>query len=82
MTVFTGLNHCATRTTNGIGAEAVFEQHSLSSKLIDIWRRINFLEPAIISSNRMGSMIIGEDKDNVRAIFRSQYTGGQKCQEQ
>ena len=66
--VLAGLDYRSAGTADRIGAKAVHEEHSFASQLIDIRRRIDRFQPAIVGSNRVGSMIIGEYEDDIRLI--------------
>ena len=46
------------RTTNRVGAKAVFEKHALRGKLIDIRGWVHLLEPTVISTDGVRGVIV------------------------
>ena len=62
VTVFPGLDHSSTGTTNRIRTETVFEHHTLCSKLIDIRRRVDALQPAVVRADGVRCVVITKDK--------------------
>lgn len=62
MAVLPGLNHRAAGPADGVGAEAVFENHSLRRDLVDVWRGVHRLEPTVVSANRVRCVVVCEDE--------------------
>ena len=53
-------------------AKAIDEKHAFGRQLIDVRGRIDGFQPAVVSPDRMGGMIIGEDENDIRTISRAQ----------
>ena len=70
MTVFAGENHRPAGRTNRIGAEAVFKQHSLFGKSVEV-RRLIYL--AAVAAKRVRSVVVCHNKDNVRPFSSPPY---------
>ena len=70
--VLAGLDYRPAGSANRIGAKAIDEKHAFGRQLIDVRGRIDGFQPAVVSPDRMGGMIIGEDENDIRTISRAQ----------
>ena len=55
----------ARRTADRIGAEGVFEEHAIGGELVDLRGGVDGFEPAVVGSDGVGGVIVGEEEDNV-----------------
>ena len=62
MAVLAGHNHRTTRATDGVGTEAFFKQHPFLCQPVDVRRRVNRFQPAVVRAARVGRVVIAKDK--------------------
>ena len=65
------LDDRSTRPTDRIRAKTVLKQHALLRELIDFRGRVDRLEPAVVSSNRMRRMVITKNENDIWTLFFS-----------
>lgn len=58
MAVLTGEDDGSAGAADGVGAEAVFEKHSLRGELIDVGCRVDALEPALVCADGVRGVIV------------------------
>ena len=77
--MFPRQNHGPTRSADGVCAKTVLEKHALSGEMVDVWRWIDRFQPAIVSPNRVGRMVISEHKQDVGSVGRLGHTPEECC---
>ena len=68
MTVLARLDDGSARSADGVRAETVLEQHALGGETIDVGGGINGFQPTIVGPDGMGSVVVREKKQHVRAF--------------
>jgi hypothetical protein len=63
--VFTGKNGSPAWTTKRIGYETFPEEHSFACQLVDMGGMSHVFKPSTVSTNRLPSMIIAENKKDI-----------------
>ncbi len=70
MAVLARLDDGPAWSADGVRAETVLEQHALGGEAVDIGGGINGFQPTIVGPNGMGSVVIREKEQDVRAFVR------------
>lgn len=63
--VFATHDDGAGRAADRVGAEGIFKEHAVGGQLVDFWGRVDGFEPAVVGSDGVGGMVVGEEEDNV-----------------
>lgn len=58
MAMLSGEDDGAARAADRVCAEAILEKHALRGELIDIWRRVDAFEPAIVGADCVRGVIV------------------------
>ena len=74
--VFSGEDGSAAGAANGVGDHAALEEHAFCGDAVEVGRRGDFGERTSVGTECLGGVVVGKDKDNVRAI------GGEGCRRQ
>ena len=69
VTVLATHDHRAARPANGVGTKTFLEHHAILGQLVDFWRGIDRLQPAVVRANGVRSVVVTEHKQNVRALI-------------
>ena len=75
VTVLAAHDHRAARTTYGIGTEALLKGDPVLGELVDVGCGIHRFQPSIVGTNGVRRMVIGKDKQDVRALALSFSNG-------
>jgi len=76
MGILAGLNGGPHWPADRVGHVALLKEHAVAGERIDVRGRAVFLEPGVVSADRLIGMVVGEDEQNVRAFRRTQGKSG------
>ena len=75
MTVLSTHDDGTARTTDGVGAETFFKEHSFCSELIDFRSGVDGLEPPVVRADGVGCMVVCKEKDDIGSAFCQNQRG-------